>query len=132
MTSRQVFPAAAKSRNHWGQLYGSAATLAIAEHVSRADSLTLVVATSMAEAYRLEDGLQFFLPDSTPILSFPDWETLPYDLFSPHQEIISQRLKTLYQLPSLHSGVLVLPVSNLMQPSIPRIKSPAAITASRR
>jgi len=48
------------------------------------------------------------------LLHFPDWETLPYDVFSPHQDIISNRLTTLYHLPNMEYGVLVLPVSVLM------------------
>ena len=48
-------------------------------------------------------------------LHFPDWETLPYDLFSPHPDIVSQRVAALYRLPSTQRGVLVVPVSSLMQ-----------------
>ena len=99
---------------HWGRLYGSASALAIAEYAQTSDHLTLVVTTSSAEAFHLEDALRFLASDLT-VLSFPDWETLPYDLFSPHQDIVSQRLKTLYQLPTINNGVLVLPVSTLMQ-----------------
>ena len=103
------------SRTQWGQLYGSADALAVAELARARESLTLVVTATMGEALHLEDALRFFSGDSLPIYSFPDWETLPYDLFSPHQEIISQRLKTLYRLPTLKKGILVLPVSTLMQ-----------------
>ncbi len=103
-----------KASAHWGKLYGCANALAIAEQVKSSDHLTLVVTPTSADAFNLEDALRFFADDLT-ILSFPDWETLPYDLFSPHQDIVSQRLKTLYQLPGIASGVLVLPVSTLMQ-----------------
>ena len=103
-----------KSSAHWGKLYGCANALAIAEQVQSTNQLTLVVTPTSAEAFNLEDALRFFANDLT-ILSFPDWETLPYDLFSPHQDIVSQRLKTLYQLPNTDAGVLVLPVSTLMQ-----------------
>lgn len=48
-------------------------------------------------------------------MALADWETLPFDSFSPHQEIISSRLSTLYQLPTLASGILILPVNTLMQ-----------------
>ncbi len=99
---------------HWGKLYGSACALAIAEQAQAAKQLTLVITATSADAFHLEDALQFFAKDLT-ILSFPDWETLPYDLFSPHQDIVSQRLKTLYQLPAVTHGVLILPVSTLMQ-----------------
>ena len=49
------------------------------------------------------------------VLHFPDWETLPYDLFAPHPDIVSQRIATLYRLPSVERGVLVVPVATLMQ-----------------
>jgi transcription-repair coupling factor (superfamily II helicase) len=54
------------------------------------------------------------------ILAFPDWETLPYDVFSPHQDIVSQRLAALYRLPQQRRGVLVAPVATLMQRLAPR------------
>ncbi|WP_410964949.1 hypothetical protein, partial [Salmonella sp. SAL4435] len=57
--------------------------------------------------------LRFFAPD-LPVLHFPDWETLPYDVFSPHQDIISQRIAALYQLPQLKHGVLVVPISTAL------------------
>lgn len=49
------------------------------------------------------------------VMGLADWETLPYDSFSPHQDIISSRLATLYQLPTMQRGVLIVPVSTLMQ-----------------
>ncbi len=103
-----------KASAHWGKLYGSASALAIAEHAQTAEHLTLVVTATSADAFHLEDALRFYAKNLT-ILNFPDWETLPYDLFSPHQDIVSQRLKTLYQLPNVSHGVLILPVSTLMQ-----------------
>ncbi len=54
-------------------------------------------------------------PASCRSLHFPDWETLPYDLFSPHPDIVSQRVAALYRLPGVTRGVLVVPVSSLMQ-----------------
>lgn len=49
------------------------------------------------------------------VMNLADWETLPYDSFSPHQDIISSRLSTLYQLPTMQRGVLIVPVNTLMQ-----------------
>src|SRR5690606_32280429 len=57
--------------------------------------------------------LRFFGAD-LPVAQFPDWETLPYDTFSPHQDIVSERLTTLYRLPEFRHGVLVVPASTLM------------------
>ena len=49
------------------------------------------------------------------VLLFPDWETLPYDYFSPHQDIISERLRFLARLPTLTQAVIIIPAPSLMQ-----------------
>lgn len=59
--------------------------------------------------------LEFFLGDDIPVYSFPDWECLPYDRVSPHPDIISQRLLALHQLPDMETGVLIVPITALMQ-----------------
>ena len=100
----------------WGRLYGDSLALAVANAAATTGNLVVVVAPDMLKVDRLEADLGFFLGDTdTPLLTFPDWETLPYDAFSPHQDIVSQRLETLHRLPSLGSGLLVVPASTLMQ-----------------
>src|SRR5690554_2852309 len=74
----------------------------------------LVITQDSAEAELLRRELLSFGGDPESIYTFPDWETLPYDSFSPHQDIVSERLNTLYHLPELHGGILVLPVNSLM------------------
>lgn len=75
----------------------------------------------MSEADQLEDEIRFYSPDpALPVLSFPDWECLPYDVFSPHQELVSQRLSTLYRLPRLTRGVVLAAVSTLLYRLVPR------------
>ncbi len=59
--------------------------------------LTLVVCAEPADSQRLADELPFFAPHLR-IAVFPDWETLPYDQFSPHQDLVSERLATLWRL----------------------------------
>ena len=76
------------SRMRWTSLHGSARGLAIASLVQRADAPVLVITADSQTAHRLETELAFYLHHETPILRFPDWETLPYDLFSPHQDIV--------------------------------------------
>src|SRR5687767_7515416 len=66
-------------------------------------------------AHALEAELKVFALADFPVLHFPDWETLPYDLFSPHPDIVSQRVATLYRLPTTRRGILVVPVATLMQ-----------------
>ncbi|HET7175522.1 MAG TPA: transcription-repair coupling factor [Gammaproteobacteria bacterium] len=105
----------------WGQLYGSSPGLVLAEAASRLNVPLLVVAPSARDAERLAAELRFYLTDATlPVLAFPDWETLPYDLFSPHQDIVSERLATLSRLFDLKRGIVVLSAATLMQRLPPR------------
>ncbi len=104
---------AASGKQHWGNLPGAALSLAIAEAASSAKRFTLLLTADSQSAERLQEELGFFAPD-LPVLHFPDWETLPYDLFSPHQDIISQRIAALYRLPELQHGVLVVPISTAL------------------
>jgi len=59
--------------------------------------LTAIITSDAVTAQRLLDELAFFAPDLRCAL-FPDWETLPYDTFSPHQDLISERLATLWRI----------------------------------
>ncbi|WP_122845793.1 transcription-repair coupling factor [Pseudomonas viridiflava] len=104
---------AAAGKHHWGNLPGAALSLAIAEAASAAKRFTLLLTADSQSAERLEQELKFFAP-TLPVLHFPDWETLPYDLFSPHQDIISQRIASLYRLPELEHGVLVVPITTTL------------------
>lgn len=101
--------------HRWGHLYGSSFGLVIQQTAKRHAGLLVVVTEDSASAQRLEDEIRFYIKGSDiPLLTFPDWETLPYDMFSPHQDIISDRLATLYQLPRLNQGILVVSVQTLM------------------
>ncbi|MBD9398083.1 transcription-repair coupling factor [Pseudomonas sp. PDM11] len=104
---------ATAGKQHWGNLPGAALSLAIAEAATCAKRFTLLLTADSQSAERLEQELSFFAPE-LPVLHFPDWETLPYDLFSPHQDIISQRISALYRLPSLSHGVLVVPITTAL------------------
>ena len=104
---------ASAGKQHWGNLPGAALSLAIAEAASAARRFTLLLTADSQSAERLEQELRFFAPE-LPVLHFPDWETLPYDLFSPHQDIISQRIAALYRLPELKHGVLVVPITTAL------------------
>ena len=104
---------ASAGKQHWGNLPGAALSLAIAEAASAARRFTLLLTADSQSAERLEQELRFFAPE-LPVLHFPDWETLPYDLFSPHPDIISQRIAALYRLPELKHGVLVVPITTAL------------------
>ena len=125
MTSYQpnALPPQAKpgDRQFWGQLHGSAQTLAIANAARRFAGLSLVVTADTSSAIRIENELRFFTnaEQQLPVLHLADWETLPYDTISPHQDIVSERLSTLYKLPSVKQGILVTPITTLLQRLMP-------------
>lgn len=106
-------------RQHWGNLHGAAQSLAIAEAAMSARRFTLLLTADSQNAERLQQELRFFAPN-LPVLHFPDWETLPYDVFSPHQDIISQRIATLYQLPQIDHGILVVPIVTALHRLAPK------------
>ncbi|NBS12480.1 MAG: transcription-repair coupling factor, partial [Gammaproteobacteria bacterium] len=95
--------------------------LLLADLVRRSKRLVVAVVDRPAETEALRAAVQFFLQhaDQTdsdfPIIHLPDWETLPYDAFSPHEDIISERLAALSQLTHQTQGLLVLPAASLAQ-----------------
>ncbi len=107
-------------KSHWGKLYGSALALAISNLAQQSDKFITLITSDMPSAQKIKYELSFFLEKSKlEILTLPDWETLAYDLFSPHQDIISERLATLYRLPSLKKGILIVPLNTLMHRLMP-------------
>ncbi len=94
---------------------------AIAGAVQRSDGVILVIARDTLGAEVLHNELAFFLPPDAnrPILHLPDWETLIYDSFSPHQDIISERLAVLNELAGLEQGVVIVPAATLSQRMAP-------------
>ncbi|PPU72728.1 MULTISPECIES: transcription-repair coupling factor [Xanthomonas] len=81
----------------------------------------LVIARDNQSAHQIESDLLALLGEHSAlsVVPFPDWETLPYDQFSPHPEIISQRLAALHRLPGLSKGVVIVPVQTLLQQLAP-------------
>ncbi|MCP5183830.1 MAG: transcription-repair coupling factor [Pseudomonadales bacterium] len=117
LDARSALPPAGQRLN-WLRLDTLSAARAIA--TASTGDLSVVVAASSASARVLAGALRFFLPATTEVLEFPDWETLPYDPFSPHEDIAADRLRILRRLPGLRGGVLVLPVQTLLQRLAPR------------
>ncbi|MFT7211618.1 MAG: transcription-repair coupling factor (superfamily II helicase), partial [Granulosicoccus sp.] len=115
-----LLPVVAASRPKWGKLYGASESLAIAELAANRDSLLVVVAPSTTELLQLDVELRFFAGPDVQVNVLSDWETLTYDRVSPHQEIISQRIRTLYNLSHTSRGILLLTAAALMQRLPPR------------
>ena len=96
-----------------GNVLPGADALAISEIAEQNQNLTVVVTPDTRSAVRLSRVLSEL--SSQSVCLFPDWETLPYDTFSPHQEIISSRLSALFHLQNAKKGIFLLPISTLMQ-----------------
>ena len=107
-------PTRANDKRYWSNLHAAAQALAISETAQQQSRLHLVICDNSQQANELEELVAFFAPD-VPLLNFPDWETLPYDRFSPHQDIVSERLRCLYELPNTPHGILFVPINTLMQ-----------------
>jgi transcription-repair coupling factor (superfamily II helicase) len=115
-----ILPTNQRPRVQWRGLAGAATGLYLARAAEGLGRPLLVIVRNAAEVARLEDELRFFASPSLPVLAFPDYETLPYDQFSPHPDIISQRLRTLSRLPGLATGIVVADLPTTLQRLPPR------------
>ncbi|NVK57292.1 MAG: transcription-repair coupling factor [Alteromonadaceae bacterium] len=106
-----------QDQQQWGLLHGSSRALAVAQASQQADRPVVLVTADTPSALKLEKEIRYFQgsQNSVPVTLFPDWETLPYDTFSPHQDIISQRMETLFRLTQEPSGIFIVPINTLMQ-----------------
>ena len=106
----------------WNKLYGSSLALSIVE-ASQAykDGPVVVIVEDVIHADALTRDITFYKDEKQTIFHLPDWETLPYDIFSPHQDIIAERLTTLHALQNIHGGdILIIPLNTLAQRLAPR------------
>ncbi|MFT3850078.1 MAG: transcription-repair coupling factor [Propionivibrio sp.] len=89
---------------------GSSDALTLAQLATGRQSLLAVLTASASDAQRLLDEIPWFAP-GLRVRLLPDWETLPYDSFSPHHDLISERLATLYAITRGECDVLLVPAS---------------------
>ena len=120
--SVSLLPQTGQQRAWWrAPASPSALAWAIARAAGEHDGPLLAVTRDNHGAHQLEADLRTLLgvagaaDGALPVLPFPDWETLPYDVFSPHPDIVSQRLSALHRLPALKRGIVVVPVQTLLQ-----------------
>jgi transcription-repair coupling factor (superfamily II helicase) len=98
-----------------GRLICASTALAAAELARDIDRLLLVLADDPRHADQLESEIRFFAGAGITVRHFVEWETLPWDSFSPHQDIISERLSVLSALPGMGSGIVVASAPALLQ-----------------
>jgi transcription-repair coupling factor (superfamily II helicase) len=108
----------AGKHNYWQIMSGSAASLAVSNLAKQSQAPVVFVCSETQHMHRISRELDFFASESfnelhNPLLHFSDWECLPYDKFSPHQDIVSERLLSLYTLPTLQQGVVLTSSSAL-------------------
>jgi len=113
------------SRPRYTRLQGSSDALALAQLAQKKAPLVVIAANAL-EAQRLVDEIPFFDPKLRVHL-LPDWETLPYDHFSPHQDLISERLATLHHIRSQACDVVIVPITTALYP-LPPVSYLAAYT----
>ena len=85
----------------------------LATHEAAAQRVTAIITADAGDAHRLQDELAFFAPELR-IALFPDWETLPYDTFSPHQDLISERLAALWRISQAEADVVLIPATTAL------------------
>jgi transcription-repair coupling factor (superfamily II helicase) len=102
----------APSRLRFGKLHGSSDALALARLAASARPLAVVCGSAL-DAQRLREEIPWFAPDLRVSL-FPDWETLPYDTFSPHHDLVSERLETLYRITSGDCDIAIVPATTAL------------------
>jgi transcription-repair coupling factor (superfamily II helicase) len=111
-------PCAAK-KTTLGQVHGPACALTLLSFMQMHTSLTVVITADNLAAEQLENALTYFSDKNDRIARFPDWETLAYDHFSPHDDITSQRLRCLQQAGQNDLDVLIVPITTLLQKLAP-------------
>ena len=105
------------TKQTWGQLHGCSLSLALSEFCQKNTGIKLIITPDNLAANQLHLELQFFFGEAQgqpELLIFPDWETLPYDQFSPHQDIISERLAALSRIQQSNNAVIISSISTLM------------------
>src|SRR5574340_1126925 len=112
-------------RPRYTRLHGSSDALALAQYAARHAPLAVIAANAL-EAQRLLEEIPFFAPGLRVHL-LPDWETLPYDHFSPHQDLVSERLATLHHIRSNACDVVIVPLVTALYP-LPPVEHLAAYT----
>ncbi len=118
LNQQTILPRDAGESVRWGKVYGCTAGLAVAELTQTLDQCILVLTPSVAEAESLTHQVEFFLDQQHGVALYPDLEALPYDAFSPHPDLIANRLKILRQLND-NGAITVLAAAAALLPRLP-------------
>lgn len=132
LIDQSKIPDSPNDQQHWGQIPPGAEPLVIWETLCASKHPVLIIAKNAQHANALENALHFFRDGShhskedMPVRQLADWETLPYDVFSPHEDIISSRLDTLSGLARQARGAVIVALQTLLQ----RLPPPEFLSAN--
>jgi len=115
----------------WGRLIGASTAIAAAELATHVDAPILLLADDPRQADQFEAEIRFFCGNEIDVCHFVEWETLPWDSFSPHQDIISERLSVLAILRDMRAGIVIASAPALLQ-RLPPVDYVAARSLSLR
>ena len=104
-------------KSYWTDLSSGSLPYLLTQNLPK-NTLKIILTADSETALRLQLAWQFFQPSDNAVF-FPDWETLPYEHFSPHQDLVSERLSVLWQLKNNQINTLFLPVATAMQKIAP-------------
>lgn len=104
---------AAREKSRWLNLTQGSLPFLLSQNLPKT-SLKVILTQDAEQALRLQTAWQFFCPQERTVF-LPDWETLPYEHFSPHKDLVSERLSALWQIKNKQIDVLFLPISTAMQ-----------------
>jgi transcription-repair coupling factor (superfamily II helicase) len=124
MTTKTILLPNGNTQNQtWDTLYGCSLPLLLSEYCENNTGIKLIITPDNLSANQLHDEMQFFLGGNSrqEIMLFPDWETLPYDQFSPHQDIISERLQVLSRIQQSSNIIVIIATSTLMHRLCPPV-----------
>lgn len=118
MTAASAYPLPKPAHSAiWSKLNVGSLPLILSEYLPN-KQIKVILTTDAEQALRIQTALHFFDPTAN-VIFFPDWETLPYERFSPHQDLISERLSVLWQLKNNLVDILLLPAATAMQKVAP-------------
>lgn len=112
---RRLLSDASPGRASIGRLIGASAALSAVELAESHHAPILLVARDPRHADQIEAEIRWFAGEHVPVQHFVEWETLPYDSFSPHQDIVSQRLKVLSSMATCKRGIVIVSGPSLLQ-----------------
>lgn len=116
-----TLPTQSQGYLQWGNIKDSTLALTLVNLAKAAERPILFIAEDILHAQQMRDECAFFsAAEYFPLVLFPDRETLPYDSFSPHQDLTSERLKALAQIPLLTQGIIFAAASTLAHKLLPR------------